>query len=196
MKYKDYNDYELLSYIKEQNEEANEIIYEKYRPLILKMAKKLISSSSNIGVDIADLIGEGMLGLANAIDSYDDSNEILFYTYASKCIENAMLTFLSKGKSLKNKCLSESISYDNEDVKLILKDSKIIPDKLVIASESINEIYSLAKDILSSYEYQVFIYKIEGFSYKEIAKLLNKSSKEVDDALYRIRNKFKKSNKR
>ena len=110
MKYKDYNDYELLSYIKEQNEEANEIIYEKYRPLILKIAKKLISSSSNIGVDIADLIGEGMLGLANAIDNYDDSNEILFYTYASKCIENAMLTFLSKGKSLKNKCLSESIS--------------------------------------------------------------------------------------
>ena len=118
MKYKDFNDYELLSYIKEQNEEANEIIYEKYKPLILKIAKKLISSSTNIGIDIKDLIGEGMLGLASAIDSYDDNNEILFYTYAKRCIENAMLTFISKGKSLKNRCLSESISYDDEDIKI------------------------------------------------------------------------------
>ena len=196
MKYKDYNDYELLSYIKEQNEEANEIIYEKYKPIIVGIAKKLIINSHNIGIDIKDLIGEGMLGLANAIDSYDDDSEILFGLYARKCIENSMLSLIRKNTRLKNKCLSESISYDDEDVKLILKDSKIIPDKLVIASESINEIYSLAKDILSSYEYQVFIYKIEGFSYKEIAKLLNKSSKEVDNTLCRIRNKFKKLNKR
>ena len=28
MKYRDYNDYELLSYIEENNESANEIIFE------------------------------------------------------------------------------------------------------------------------------------------------------------------------
>ena len=31
MNYRDYNDFELLSYIEENNEEANNIIFKKYR---------------------------------------------------------------------------------------------------------------------------------------------------------------------
>ena len=192
MKYKEYNDYELLSYIYEQNEEANEIIYEKYKPLIISIAKKLITTSSNIGFDITDLIGEGMLGLANAIDTYDDSMNIKFHSYAKKCIENYMLTLMRKGSRLKNRCLTESISYDTDDTINMLKDNSINPDNIIIDKESIDEIYRLAKDILSTYEYEVFKYKLEGFNYKEIAKILNKSSKEIDNTLYRIRNKLKK----
>ena len=30
MQYREYNDYELLNYISENNEEANEILFEKY----------------------------------------------------------------------------------------------------------------------------------------------------------------------
>ena len=33
MDYRDYNDNEILSYIYENNEEANEILYKKYEPL-------------------------------------------------------------------------------------------------------------------------------------------------------------------
>ena len=40
MKYRDYNDYELLSYISEQNEDAEEILYKKYKPMIVSFAKK------------------------------------------------------------------------------------------------------------------------------------------------------------
>lgn len=192
MKYKDFNDYELLSYIKEQNEEANEIIYEKYKPLIVSIAKKLITSSSNIGIDITDLIGEGMLGLANAIDTYDDNIDIKFHPYAKKCIENYMLMLIRKGTRLKNRCLTESISYDTDDKVNMFKDNSITPDNIIIDKESITEIYKLAKDILSTYEYEVFKYKLDGFNYKEIAEILNKSSKEIDNTLYRIRNKLKK----
>nr|MBP3258618.1 sigma-70 family RNA polymerase sigma factor [Bacilli bacterium] len=192
MKYKDFNDYELLSYIKEQNEEANEIIYEKYKPLIVSMAKKLIISSSNVGFDITDLIGEGMLGLANAIDTYDEVTDIKFHTYAKKCIENYMLMLIRKGTRLKNRCLTESISYDTDDTINMFKDNSINPFNIIVDKESITEIYKLAKDILSTYEYEVFKYKLDGFNYKEIAKILNKSSKEIDNTLYRIRNKLKK----
>ena len=34
MDYRDYNDNEILSYIYENNEEANEILYKKFEPLI------------------------------------------------------------------------------------------------------------------------------------------------------------------
>ena len=35
MNYSDYNDYELLSYIEENNEDANNIIFKKYEPIIV-----------------------------------------------------------------------------------------------------------------------------------------------------------------
>ena len=32
MNYSDYNDYELLSYVQENNEEATDVLYKKYEP--------------------------------------------------------------------------------------------------------------------------------------------------------------------
>ena len=39
--YKEYNDYELLYYISEKNEDASDILLKKYDPLIISIAKKL-----------------------------------------------------------------------------------------------------------------------------------------------------------
>ena len=44
MRYKEYNDYELLSFINEADEDANEILFEKYRPLIVSIATKMIKA--------------------------------------------------------------------------------------------------------------------------------------------------------
>ena len=43
MNYKDYNDFELISYIHENNEEANEILFKKYEPIIVNMAKNYMT---------------------------------------------------------------------------------------------------------------------------------------------------------
>jgi DNA-directed RNA polymerase specialized sigma subunit len=42
MEYKNFNDYELLYYISEGNEDANNIIIKKYEPLINKIAIKML----------------------------------------------------------------------------------------------------------------------------------------------------------
>ena len=42
MNYKNFNDYELLDYIYSCNEDANEILLYKYRPLIVNIAKKML----------------------------------------------------------------------------------------------------------------------------------------------------------
>ena len=41
MKYRDYNDNELLYYVSEHNEDAEEILYEKYKPMIVNFSKKV-----------------------------------------------------------------------------------------------------------------------------------------------------------
>ena len=47
MEYKDFNDYELLDYIAEGNEDANNIIIKKYEPLINKIATKMLPFCKN-----------------------------------------------------------------------------------------------------------------------------------------------------
>ena len=46
-------------------------------------------------------------------------------------------------------------------------------------------------NILTDFEKQVFELKINGFEYKEIADILDKDSKSIDNALQRIRLKIK-----
>ena len=50
--YLDCNDYELLYLISDNNEEANEIIFSKYKPVIEFYAKKYLPCVINKGIDL------------------------------------------------------------------------------------------------------------------------------------------------
>ena len=78
MEYKDFNDYELLNYIQEGNEDANNIIIKKYEPLINKIAMKMLPYCKNNGLEKSDLVQEGMIGLNHAIERYHEQKDVLF----------------------------------------------------------------------------------------------------------------------
>ena len=196
MNYKEYNDSELLSYIKDQNEDANELMFVKYKPLIKSVAQKHYAKNNNKGLELSDLIQEGMVGLSYAISSYQDNKDTIFYTYAKTCIERKILSALKGVNRLKNKILNESlpIETDNEEVSIIdvIKDDTLNPLNMIINYEQEQELYNFAKDILTSLELQVFELKMSGFGYKEIADILDIDTKTADNALQRIKTKFKK----
>lgn len=196
MNYRDYNDFELLSYIAENNEDANEIIFKKYEPLINSIANKMFRYCKNSGLELNDLIQEGRLGLNEAINSYSSNKNTAFYTYARTCIERNIITMVVQTKRLKNKFLNESISLEfteDEKYKLdsIVSDNKLNPEKQILDYESEKEIIDNIKSVLTDFEQQVFELKLSSFSYKEIAELLDKDSKSIDNAIQRIRIKAK-----
>ncbi len=199
MKYKDYNDNELISYIAESNEEANEILYEKYRPLIIGTANKMYKSCKYTGIEMNDLIQEGMLGLNQAIKHFSDNKDASFYTFAKTCIERRMLSMLISSKRLKNKILNESVSLDietNDGANLNLEEfigSDIDnPDYRLINKEAEDEMLKKIESLLTPFEKKVFLLKISGFDYIEIGALLSKPAKSIDNALQRIKTKIKK----
>ena len=194
MDYKDYNDYELLSYIKENNEEANNIIIKKYEPLINKIAIKMLQYCKNNGLEKSDLVQEGMIGLNHAIDRYQERENILFYTYAKTCIERKIISVVIGANRIKNKILNESISYDDEENLLLkfVKSNTPSPEEEVLNLELEETLLKKIKKVLTDLEQQVFELLISGFKYKEIAEILDKDQKSIDNAKERIKAKIKK----
>lgn len=62
---------------------------------------------------------------------------------------------------------------------------------MIINLERENEIIEKAHTILTDLERQVFDLKISGFNYKEIATILDKSPKTIDNAIQRLKSKIK-----
>ena len=200
MNYRDYNDYELLSAISD-NEEGIELIYKKYKPLIEKNAKRFFKYSRYNGLEINDLIQEGYIGLNNAIKTFNDSKETSFFTYAKTLIERKQISSLIGSSRLKHKFLNESIPLDltvgqdeNIDLKDLIGDNKSNPESLLTDMEEISTLIEKIDDQLTDFERQVFHLKISGFTYNEIAEILEKETKQIDNAIQRIKSKIKNLN--
>ena len=198
MNYKEYNDYELLSYVNDNDEEATEIIYNKYQPLIEQSARKYLRYSKYAGLELNDLIQEGLLGLNRAISTFNDSKETSFYTYAKTCIERKQISALIGSQRLKHKFLNESIpfeQYDKDeeviDISDLIVDNSNNPENILSDIETSNELIEKINGTLTDFERQVFNLKATGFSYIEIAELLEKDRKQIDNAIQRIKKKIK-----
>ncbi len=193
MNYKNFNDYELLEYIYSCNEDANEILLYKYRPLIVSVAKKMLKYC-NGGVDLNDLIQEGMLGLNDAINSFRDDKETNFGTYARLCIERRIYTLAKSTRTYKNKILNESISIEDDDdftIDRFLIDNSNNPDAMISDNDYQIDVIRKLESQLTDFEKQVLELKKNDFKYKEIADILDKEPKAIDNALQRIKIKLK-----
>ncbi len=190
----EYNDYELISYVNDNDEEAKNIIIKKYEPLISSLATRFLKSCPYLGIEKGDLIQEGMIGLNHAIDYFNEQKDITFYTYAKKCVERRLISAIVAANRLKHKNLNESISFDTEEdgtLDYFLKDDSTNPEKIVIDESQLSEIIVNIKAKLTDFEEQVFNLMLSAFSYREIAKILDKEPKQVDNAIQRIKNKVR-----
>lgn len=198
MNYKEYNDNELLYYVHENNEDAVEIVYKKYEPLIYNLASRVINYCQNSGVEINDLIQEGMLGLSKAIEQYQDTKDASFYTFAKTCIERKMISAAIAARRQKHKILNESLSIETTDedgnaiYENLLSDESNNPEKMLLNLETEKNILKNAEEVLTDFELQVFELKLNDFNYKEIAEILDRDVKAVDNALQRMKSKLKK----
>lgn len=185
-----YNDYELL-YIINENEEAAEILYDKYKGLITKIVNKIYNMNPNIGIEKNDLMLEGMYGLDKAIKNFESEYNNKFITYAYKCIVSNIISYIKTNTKLKSKPLNDSISFDyiENDKETHIYNPFINAYKYIEEKEF--NIYFI--NHLKGIEKEIIIYKMLGFSNIEISKILNISNKSINNAIYRIKNKLKKN---
>ena len=196
MNYDDINDYEVLSMVAD-NEEATELLFKKYKPLIVGIAKKMYRTIQNSGFDLNDLIQEGMIGFSTAINTFDEHKDTTFFTYAKTCIERRLISLIKSASRYKHQLLNESYSVedlakDSQSIENLLEDNSSNPENKLIDSENTNELVKNIQKQLTPLESAVFELKISGFTYREIADILDKESKSIDNAISRIKAKVHK----
>ncbi len=185
----EYNDFELVSLIRENNEEAREILYNKYKPIIVKKSTDQIYKLGSYGMEINDLIQEGYIGLDNAINCFNEKENTSFYTFALLCIDRQIITCIKKNTNNKAMVLNDAINLD-DGKEYLFRDNTDIEGSF-INKEDAKEFINLICDSLSDIEKKVFSLKLEGYDIGEIANLLNKDTKVIYNTLHRIKYKIK-----
>ena len=174
----------LIKQYREGNESAVEELLEKYKGLVNSIARTFYLK----GVDRDDLVQEGMIGLFNAIVTFNLDSEASFITYAHECIKNRILDCIRSGKRLKNKALSDSVPISSvEDA-----DSRgLTPEEIAINTEEIETLKLIIVTSLTNDERRILNMYYDGKSYAEIGEAMGKNSKYVDNNLQKIRRKIK-----
>ena len=197
MDYKELNDNELVYICCENSEEAYNTIINKYKPIILSTVKQYMKELNIVGSEINDFYQEGLIGLMTAINTYDETKDTTFYTYATKCIKNNMLSSVRKSFSKKSKILNDSYSLDkmiddsNLDFYDVFSDERSNPLNILFEEEEGKVLLNKLKDMFSSGEKEIFEYKVLGLSNAEIAEKINKSKKYVENTMFRIGKKYR-----
>ncbi|HHU72204.1 MAG TPA: RNA polymerase sporulation sigma factor SigH [Clostridiales bacterium] len=197
--YKNLSDNEIVALIGDGDQPAMDYLLEKYKYLARSKAKALFL----IGGDRDDLIQEGMIGLYKAIRDFDPTKDSSFFNFADLCISRQIYTAINASNRKKNIPLNTYISLyspaygengDAEDkeklVDTIHQGNVSNPEELVIDKENTSMIeYELVRR-LSNLEKQVLDLYMRDLKYIQIAEVLGKEPKAIDNALTRIKTKL------
>ena len=194
----EYNDYELVALAHEHNEDAINKLYEKYKPLIHSKSREVYKYVSNKGIELSDVIQEAMIGFEEAIRDFNQNDNAIFYTFASICVDRQLKSMMLKFSRDKHKILNEAISFDNDkdniNILNFIYDDNDNPENEIISKEDNQEILKTIQNKLTTFELEVFNLRIKGYSNGDIASILNKDVKSIDNTLQRIKAKIRKLN--
>ena len=173
-------DNELIALHKGGDLTAFNRLYDRYKGLI----KSLSKSYYLLGGDCDDLAQEGLLGLLKAANTFDANVGASFKTYATICILSNIKTAIRLSLKKGNIPLNSASDISGEDVSLPN------PEDLVIGEEGGRELMTRIETALSGFELDVIKLYLDGHNYSEIAKILGKQDKAVDNALQRAKKKI------
>ncbi len=189
MKYDACTDEKLIERLRQGETEITDYILEKYKPLVRKYANAMYL----IGGETDDLIQEGMIGLFKAIRDFCLDKDSSFFHFAGLCIHRQLYSAIEASNRKKHQPLNSYLSFFEQGAEGSIGFTSS-PEQLVIEQEVSRDLWNRVNSRLSPMEKQVLQFYLDGNNYMQIAGLMKKSPKSVDNALQRIRQKIRQMN--
>ena len=178
------NNIELILQVREGNDVAFSQMCDQYKNLIDSMSRRYSTLCADEFTLQEDFLQEAKMAFYNAIIRYDvDNTSVTFGAFAKVCIKNRLISCIRRQNSQKRR---KGEGDAETPVEWSLQET-------VVRRELGEKLISVAEDILSKYEKRIFSLYLEGRKAKEISQIINKSEKSINNAIYRIRLKLKKT---
>ena len=172
--------------------EAEEYLIRKYKEVVRGKAHLYFI----VGADNEDIVQEGMIGIFKAIKGYSKDRHTSFRTFAEICINRQILSAIKMAQRQKHAPLNNSLSMNRP---LPGEDENTIEDTLPSGNFSDPEALCILKEdlccledgsVFSDMELKVWNEYLKGRTYSEIAKMMGKTPKAVDNAIQRTKRKL------
>ncbi|MCI5678918.1 MAG: RNA polymerase sporulation sigma factor SigH [Bacteroidales bacterium] len=197
--YEQKKDEELVLMAQNGDEAAQEYLLDKYKSLVRAKSRAYFL----IGADSEDIIQEGMIGLYKAVRDYNEEKNASFRSFAELCINRQMITAIKAATRQKHQPLNSYVSlnkpvYEEESEQTYMdflqssSSALLNPEALLIGQENKSFLENQMVKNLSSFETRVLVLYLQGRSYFEIAHVLDKPEKSIDNALQRVKKKLEK----
>lgn len=197
MNYTELSDEAIVKLSRSGDRIADEVLYERYKNVVKMKAHPYFL----VGADREDLVQEGMIGFYKAIRDYEESHGAPFRPFAELCITRQIITAIKTATRKKHTPLNSYVSIykkvNEEEGDRSLLDTVAqlqvnSPEEDFIVKESLNAFFEKLNSSLSPLEKDTLSLFLQGNSYVEIAELLNRTPKTIDNALQRIKKKVEK----
>ena len=192
------NDYELIYYVRQNDEESQALLIQRYHRTIWAIIHNLVPAPRPAYIDLDDLYQEGLIGLLEAVNNFKEDMEASFGTFARVCVEREIRSLLRKYRTGSYSLLSCAVSLDmsvSEDENITLMDTVACgktdfdPVYATYVSWAKDQIPFIKKTLCES-EWQVYRLHSMGYSYKEISSQVGCREKDVDNILQKIKKKL------
>jgi RNA polymerase sporulation-specific sigma factor len=187
-------DEELVALVGQGDDRAMTELLQRYRGFARAKARSYFL----VGGDREDTAQEGMIGLYKAIRDFAPGHGASFRSFAELCITRQILTAVKTATRHKHAPLNTYVSFDRPhdgEADRTLADTVTAEDTVdpldhVVASDELQRLQQAFDRVLSSLETEVLQLYVEGRTYQEIAELLGRRVKSIDNALQRIKRKL------
>lgn len=175
-------DQQLLAQAQQGDEPALAGLITRMMPAIRKGA----AGCTAPGLDYDDAVQEGLIGLFHAVKSYDAAQGVPFAAYADACIRHSQ-------QDAQRAALRKKHAPLNFSVPLPVDDSAALPgpEEQAIEEERYADVVSRMDTLLSAFERETLLLRLDGCSAAESARRLGCTTKAVANALARARRKLR-----
>lgn len=192
------NDNELIMLYHEEDEDAKNMLFIKYKYIIDIIFNKYRRVFSLLNIDSQDIYSECNLAFSDALRRYNPDKDASLKTFITLCIERKVCNIIRRYNQTKYKTIKEtySIDYISDNFEASLMDflsdnSENDPLKKITDTENYQNLINIIDKVLSKKEKEIYLLRLKGLTNKEIADILGITSKQVENTYYRVKLKIK-----
>lgn len=181
----DISDSELIMLYRENNEEATDILNQKYSIVTKRIINKYYPQLKKLNINFSELISSCHELVNEALDTYNTLSKASLNTYISLIIDRKIKkTIINAVRYNKKNMELSSIDFDNAT------DNSLDPLETLCAKESQKNLNEIILNKLNNNELAIFSLLLDGLSYKDIAFTLMQSYKQIYKKVQNIRKKL------